>query len=441
VCQPAGGDPVMYLLYDLVLLTSLLLSSPYWAAQYLLRGKYRSSLLPKLGFTPDSFFADLEGTPRVWIHAVSVGEVTAAAPIVAALRRKIPGGCLVVSTGTETGREMASRLIPEADGLFYYPLDLPWIVRKTLDRLRPDCFALTETELWPNLLRECRRRGVAAVMVNGRISPRSFSRYRATRVFWRRVLGNVAAAGVISPTDRDRLASMGMDPGKISVLGNAKFDGLAAKVSPGIRGETAALMRVAPGDPVLVAGSTHEGEEEAVLDVYGRVLADRPDCLLILVPRHVHRAEDVLALARRKGFDDAVAFSRLLGRGRRGERVVVVDVIGELFKVYSLASVVFCGGSLVKRGGQNILEAAAWGKVVLYGPSMEDFQQEKALLEEAGAGRTVRDAEELYGAVRSALLSPDETRRRGEAARAAVAANGGAAERYADLILSRLGRP
>jgi len=428
-------------LYNALLAAAAILAVPYYGVKMAATGKYRKSLGPKLGRRlPET--ASLEGSPRIWVHAVSVGEVTAAAPVVTALRGRFPGACIVLSTSTETGREMAQDPAPAASARIYYPLDIPLVVRKVLARIDPDIFVPLETELWPNFIRTCRERGTRIVMVNGRISPRSFGRYRATRFFWKGVLADVAEAGVISAVDAERLAAIGMPAGRIHVLGNAKYDGLAARVSPAIEREIADTLAIEPGREVLVAGSTHEGEEEVIIEVYRRLLEARPNFKLILIPRHVERGAAVAELVRRAGFADCITISEMrAGRHRRGERVILVDVIGELFKVYSLATVVFCGGSLVPKGGQNILEAAAWGKVVFYGPHMEDFRDERALLEEAGAGIAVQDGEELFAGIRNLLENPDRLRRKGEAGRRAVAANKGAAVRYADLIAEVLSRP
>ena len=428
-------------LYNVLLFAAALFAVPYYGARMLLTGKYRKSLGPKFGrHLPEA--ASLEGSPRVWVHAVSVGEVTAAAPVVTALRLRFPGACVVLSTSTETGQEMARKLIPAANAHIYYPLDIPGVVRKVIARVNPEIFVPFETELWPNFIGTCRKRGTRIVMANGRISPRSFSRYRATRFFWKGLLAAVAEAGVISAVDAERLAAIGLPAGRIHVLGNAKYDGLAARVSPAIEREIADSLGIAPGQEVLVAGSTHDGEEAVILEVYRKLLETRPGFKLILVPRHIERGEAVAQMVRQAGFADCIAMSEIrAGRRRREERVVLVDVIGELFKVYSLATVVFCGGSLVPKGGQNILEAAAWGKVVFYGPFMDDFRDERALLEDAGAGIAVRTGEELFEKIGELLANPDLLRRRGEAGRRAVAANKGAAERYADLIAEVLSRP
>ena len=383
----------------------------------------------------------IQGEPRIWVHAVSVGEVTAAAPIVSALRKAIPQACIVVSTSTETGQTMARNIITDASAFMYYPLDFPCVVKKALERVNPQVFVLTETELWPNFIDACRKRGVKIVMVNGRISPRSYGRYYGTRFFWRRTLRYIDRMGMISETDATRIRNIGMASDRISVLGNAKYDGLAARVSDELAREISLKVNIRPGERVLVAGSTHEGEEAIILQTYGQLLSHYPDMKLIIVPRHVERGTTVLDLARRSGFPDSIAMTEIqAGRARQDERVIVIDVIGELFKIYSLATLVYCGGSLVPKGGQNILEAAAWGKVVFYGPSMEDFLDEKGILEDIGAGIPVKDDRELLLGITALLNDPEALRKKGEAAKCAIAANRGSSNKHADLILKVMGR-
>ncbi|MHB9097108.1 MAG: 3-deoxy-D-manno-octulosonic acid transferase [Syntrophales bacterium] len=426
-------------IYNALLFAAAFIAIPFYGARMLLTGKYRKSLGPKLGRIAPDRAIRMTGSPRIWIHAVSVGEVTAAAPIVTALRARLPGACIVLSTSTETGQEMARKICPAASTHIYYPLDIPWVVQSVIARVNPDIFVPVETELWPNFIRTCRKRGTQIVMANGRISPRSFSRYRRTRFFWKGLLAAVAEAGVISRTDKERLSAIGMPPERIHLIGNAKYDGLASRVSPAIEREIADRVGIAPGERVLVAGSTHEGEETLILEVYRKLLEEWPDCKLILIPRHIERGPAVAELVRRAGFADCLLMSEIrAGRNRREERVLVVDIIGELFKIYSLATVVYCGGSLVPKGGQNILEAAAWGKVVFYGPHMDDFQDERILLEEVGSGITVLGAAELFTGIRDLLERPDLLRAKGDAGRRVVAANKGAAERYADLIMEVL---
>jgi 3-deoxy-D-manno-octulosonic-acid transferase len=430
---------VLYAIYNILLIAGSLVLIPYFGLKMLITGKYRQSFSQKLGRTPATVMSALKGHPRIWIHSVSVGEVTAAAPIVAMLREKLPRACIILSTGTETGQAMARKLIPQATAFMYFPLDIPFVVKNVIDRIAPDIVVLTETELWPNFLRHCMKRRIPAIMVNGRISPRSFGRYSRTRFFWADVLSDVLEIGVISEVDAQRIRAIGAAPEKVRVMGNAKYDILASRVSGEIWSAKAAQMRMTPDIRVFVAGSTHEGEESIVIKVYRGLLGEWPDMRLIIVPRHPERGKDVQALVTGEGLS-CILMSEI-GAGRRpGGEVVVVDAIGELFSLYSLASVVYCGGSLVPKGGQNILEPAAWGKVVFYGPSMEDFIDEKTLLEEAGAGIPVRNAEELLEGVKKMLSDPAELRRRGAEGQRRVLSSRGASMRYAEMIIRALDR-
>lgn len=429
---------MLHVLYNITLLAGFLLLVPYYGLKILVTGKYRQSIRQKLGAIPAETISALEGHPRIWIHAVSVGEVTAAAPIVAALRGKLPRARILLSTGTETGQIMARNLIPQATAFMYFPLDLFPVVKKVIDRVAPDIVVLTETELWPNFLRSCMKRRIPAVMVNGRISPRSFRRYSRTAFFWREVLRSVLEIGVISAVDGERILAIGADAAKVKVMGNAKYDSLASRVSGEAWSRKAAQMKMKPDTRVWVAGSTHEGEEAVVLTVYRALLQEWPDLRLIVVPRHPERGKEVRDMVTARGLS-GILMTEIQAGVEPDRGVVVVDVIGELFGLYSLASVVYCGGSLVAKGGQNVLEPAAWGKVVFYGPSMEDFLDEKALLEEAGAGIPVQNAEELLAGMKAMLSDPAELRRRGVEGQKRVMASRGAAERYAVMILKALG--
>jgi len=429
----------MMLIYNIILFLACLFLFPYFALKVMVTGKYRRSIVAKLGFMRKDLLAGMKGHPRIWIHAVSVGEVTAAAPIVAILRERLPDACIVVSTTTETGQFMAERLVHGATALIYFPLDIPCIVKKMLRIIRPHVFVPVETELWPNFIAACHALKVRVVMVNGRISPRSYKRYRQTRFFWRHVLKHIDQVGVISETDRRRIVDMGLSSPKVQVHGNAKYDGLAANTSPLLQEEIAAKLHLPPDQKIWVVGSTHEGEEAIVLSVYKRLLLSFPDLKLILAPRHIERRERVLSLIREAGFSGVIAMSDIQrGKIPQGESIILIDVIGELFRVYSLATVVYCGGSLVPKGGQNILEAAAWGKVVLYGPSMEDFQNEKILLEEVGAGICVTDGDSLHEQISALLRTPESLHIRGEKGREVVMANMGAAKRYETMIRQHL---
>ena len=425
----------MYILYNVILFMAAIIGLPYYLLKMIFTGKYRRSFIPKLGGRQAQIMAGLKNTPRVWVHAVSVGEVTAAAPIVASLKQKRPDVEVIFSTSTETGQQMAHRLVKNVAAFIYFPLDIPCVVRKVIHLAKPNVFAMVETELWPNFLKVCSLNNIQTLMVNGRISPRSFHKYRWTKFFWRRILTDISAAGMIAQVDAERLKSIGIDSTKIQILGNAKYDALAAMASPELHKEIADLLKVRNNEIFFVAGSTHQGEEEVIINVYQELTKSYPDFKLIIIPRHIERTREILELLHQYNLHDIITVTEMKsGRARQNERIVVVDVIGELFKVYSLATVVYCGGSLVPKGGQNILEAAAWGKVIFYGPSMEDFTEEKALLENAGAGVTIRNAAELLQGIIRVLENPAELERRGTRGKAIVAANMGAAARYADLI-------
>ncbi len=430
----------MYILYNSILFAASFVILPYFLFKIAFTGKYRKSFIPKLGGRQAQILVKLKNTPHVWIHAVSVGEVTAAAPIVASLKQMRPDVEIIFSTSTETGQEMAQRLVKDVAAFIYFPLDIPCVVRKMIGLVKPDVFVMIETELWPNFLKTCYERNIKALMVNGRISPRSYGKYKLTRFFWRRILHYLSAAAMISAVDAERVKEIGIDYGKIKIMGNSKYDALAALASPELHKEVAALLRARENERFFVAGSTHSGEEDVIINVYQELIKKYPDFKLILIPRHIERTKDVLELLHKYALDDVIKVSAMKGgQNRQGERIIIVDVIGELFKVYSLAEVVYCGGSLVPKGGQNILEAAAWGKVIFYGPSMEDFTDEKTLLENVDAGVTIRNAAELLQGIVSALENPEELERRGAQGKAIVAANMGAAARYAELINRHLG--
>ena len=430
----------MYILYNTILFVAGFFILPYFLLKMAFTGKYRKSFIQKLGGRQTQILTNLAAGPRLWIHAVSVGEVTAAAPIVASLKLKRPEIIIIFSTSTETGQQMAQQLVKGADALIYFPLDIPCVVRKIIRLAKPDVFVMVETELWPNFLKACKLNSVKTMMVNGRLSPRSYHKYRRTRCFWKKVLADLRVAGMIAEVDAVRIKNIGMAKDRTQVLGNAKYDALAAMASPALQEEIACRINVRAGERFFVAGSTHPGEDQIVIRAYQQLLKHHPDFKLIIVPRHVERTAAIRELLRSVGLPDVITMSEINnGKMRKEEFILIVDTIGELFKIYSLATIVYCGGSLVPKGGQNILEAAAWGKVIFYGPSMEDFSEEKALLEEVGCGVTIKNEQELLQGILQALEHPEDLEARGARGKAVVAANMGAAARYAERIVGEIG--
>jgi 3-deoxy-D-manno-octulosonic-acid transferase len=373
--------------------------------------------------------------PCGWVHAVSVGEAIAAAPLVEGLRRTWPALPLVVSTVTETGARVVRERFGGLARHRYLPLDFPGAARRVIASLQPAFFICMETELWPNLLSALAARNVPTMIANGRLSDRSFRRYRLVRHAMRRVLGHVTVFAMQSDEDARRVIALGAPAERVVVTGNLKHE--AVPDPAGVADLWRRLLRLAPAQPVWIAGSTHRGEEEAVLEAHRRVLGGRPGLTLVLAPRHPERVGEVVAAVTARGFTAALR-SELPGRGPATPAVpppvIVLDTVGELAQIYSIADVVFVGGSLIPLGGHNMLEPALRGKPVLFGPHTANFREAAALLLEGGGGQVVRDAGELADALRRLLDDPEQGARVGAAARQAAASRHGAARATLDLV-------
>jgi 3-deoxy-D-manno-octulosonic-acid transferase len=369
--------------------------------------------------------------PVGWIHAVSVGEALAAAPIVEGLRRAWPALPLVVSTVTETGARVVRERFAGIARHRYFPLDFPGVARRVITSIEPAFFICMETELWPNLLRALAVRGVPTMIANGRLSDRSFPRYRLVRGAMRQVLGTITVLAMQSDEDARRAIALGALPERVVVTGNLKNEPLPDPA--GAADLWHRLLGLSAGQPVWIAGSTHRGEDEAVLEAHRRALAERPGLVLVLAPRHPERVGEVMALATRSGFNPARR-SSLPTRSRSATPVIVLDTVGELAQLYSIADVVFVGGSLSALGGHNVLEPALRGKPVLFGPYTSNFREAASILLAAGGGQVVRDAGELATELCRLLADPQLRAWRGGAAREAAASRHGAARATLDLV-------
>jgi 3-deoxy-D-manno-octulosonic-acid transferase len=406
---------------------------PFWVYTHL-SGRYRENLKERLGHVPQKLTQSLSGSPRIWIHAVSLGEVKVAAPIIGALRQILPGCSVIVSTTTKHGRELATETFGADIPIVYAPIDFIGSVRKALSRARPDVLVFLETEIWPAWLTEARRMGIKTALVNGRISVRSIKGYLKFRRFFREVLRNVDAFSMILAEDGARIRAMGANPNRIEINGNAKYDLLVSLADPSIETEMRQILNLEASQPVFVAGSTRGGEEALVLDAYERIAREFPDTVLIIAPRHIERVPEIGSLVEGRGFRYQLRSELDSDKAKRTEPVVIINTFGELFKLYSIGTVVFCGASLVPLGGQNPLEPAVWGKVVLYGPSMEDFLDAKALLEEVRAGIPISGPEMLAERAIWFLRHPDVLEDCGARAQQAVIKNQNAAEKHAKVI-------
>ena len=416
----------MYAAYSVLTVAFFVVVSPYFLYQALRYRKYITNFVQRLGYLPVSF--NLDGDESIWLHAVSVGEVLTARALLPELRERYPRLRIFLSTTTITGQQIARHNLHYVDEVFYFPFDLGFIVKRTLRLVKPRLFIMMETEIWPNLLRACHRSGVKTVLVNGRISSRSYPRYRLARPFFRRVLRHIDRFCMQSEESARRIVDIGAPRERVSVTGSLKFDSLEL---PGLtapdRGPNRVLrfFRMSPDRPVVIAASTLKGEEEPVLEAFQRIRATMTNALLVIAPRKPERFEEAERIARRGGWNVARR-SELRVDSEPRHDVVILDTIGELAQLYQIATAVFVGGSIVDAGGHNILEPAVYGKPIVFGPHMQNFAEIAQTFLDNGAAIQLRSGRELETAL-LALLS-DSVRRAslGAAARALVEANRGA---------------
>ncbi|MBM3772951.1 MAG: 3-deoxy-D-manno-octulosonic acid transferase [Acidimicrobiia bacterium] len=430
----------MYVAYSLLMFCVFVVVSPYFVYQVIRYQKYVGSLRQRLGYLPISF--NIDGEESIWIHAVSVGEALTVRALVTDLRASYPRLRLYLSTTTIAGHQVARKSVPHVDGVFYFPFDWTFIVRRTLGIVKPRVFVMMETEIWPNLLRECAERGVQTVLVNGRISARSFPRYKWVRPFFRRVLQHIDRFCMQSEESARRIIELGADAGRVTVTGSLKFDSLPmptiAHGKP--RERVLRYFPIGASRPVVIAGSTVKGEEPAILRAFARVKLTTPHALLIVAPRQPKRYSDVERLSKEAGFT-TVRRSNLPIDVEPKADVVVLDTLGELAQLYQLATTVFVGGSLVDHGGHNILEPAVFGRPILFGPFMHNFTEIAETFLSNGAAMQVASDRELEEAVLALVTDPVRRARLGAAAKALVEANRGAKDKtlrvFADLLPSR----
>jgi len=428
----------MYFVYSLLTLVVFIFVSPYFLYQAIRFKKHIGSLRQRLGYLPIAF--NVDGEESIWIHAVSVGEALTARALAADLKARYPRLRLFLSTTTIAGQQVARRTLQHVDAVFYFPFDWAFIVRRTLDIVKPRVFVMMETEIWPNLLRTCQDRGVKTVLINGRISPRSYPRYRLIRVFFRRVLADVDRFCMQSEESARRLIDLGADPARVTVTGSLKFDSLEVPTASSYgkpRERVLRFFRLSPHRVVIVAGSTVRGEEAAVLRAFARLKRSMPGAMAILAPRQPDRFGEVERLSRAAGFVTARRSELPIDVEPRAD-VVVLDTLGELAQLYQLATAVFVGGSLVDHGGHNILEPAIFGKPILFGPHMQNFKEIADAFVTNAAAVQVQSERELEEVMLTLVTDPVRRARLGAAARALVEANRGAKEKTLAVIADLL---
>ncbi len=437
-----AGLPSMYFLYGVLTAVGMVLLAPYFMVQGLRRGKYLGSFWQRMGWLPKGFAQGVPERSAIWVHAVSVGEVLAAKPLVDGLKKRFPDRAIYVSTTTATGQRVARERIPAADGVFYFPFDWTGPVRRTMRTLRPALVVILETEIWPNFMREADREDIPVVFVNSRISEKSFRRFQRFEPlmgsFFRRVLHNAELFLAQGAEDARRLRAMGAPEARIEVTGNLKYDHEPPPV--GAFGDWLARQsREQERWPVVIAGSVVAGEEEAVLAAYDYVQRQWRHALLILAPRKPERFDAAARAVEERGWK-AIRRSKIDTDVPLDENadVLVLDSIGELAGLYALADAVFIGGSLVRSGGHNILEPAWFSKLPVFGPSMENFREMAARFASSGAGIQVSSGEKLGSVWVELIQNPARRDEMGRKARALVESNRGATARSLERIAAVL---
>ncbi|HET7909077.1 MAG TPA: glycosyltransferase N-terminal domain-containing protein [Nitrospira sp.] len=404
---------------------------PLWLSS----AKRRATLFKRLGW--QRYPRRPSPQKPLWIHALSIGELLSAESLIRDLRRRLGGRPLFLSVSTASAFSMAhERFSTSCDGIFYFPFDVQFAVERCLKAVDPALIIVVETDIWPGFLDDVRRKRIPCILVNGRLSPESFKTYRRLRILFEAALNIFDGIYPQSAGEAARFVGVGVTPERLRHQGNLKFDAAAAVPDPAMVAALRAEFFVAPDTRMVIAGSTHWGEEEILRSCFLRLRDRFPALQLLIVPRRPERGSEVLQLFRQDGIDAALA-SELSGP----RAVIVVDRMGYLSRLYALADVAVVGGSFVPQGGQNPIEPAACGKPVLFGPDMHDFPDIAAWLLKAGGAIQAANERELYDACRRLLLDPEEARIMGERARAVVAEHQGTTERIVQDLVDLLGRP
>ncbi len=421
----------MLALYNTLLHAGLILGLLLWPLGLLSRRRPYRGLGERFTCYPPKLLAALAGSRPIWIHAASVGEVRSAAALVRGIRTALPDRRLLVSTMTATGRRTARDLLSEVDGVTYLPLDLPWLVSRSLRRFRPEAIILLETEIWPNFIHTARGLGIPTVVLSGRLSPHSARRYQRFRGLFGPVLNAVSEFGMQDDESAGRVRRLGVDPARVAVTGNLKN----AETGPGPIPDP-----FGPGGghgPVVVAGSTHRGEEEILLDVLPDLRRLHPELVMILAPRHPERFRDVERLLQERKLD----YRKRTGMNglRPGDsHVLLLDTLGELPRFYGCATVAFVGGTLVPAGGHNLMEPARWGKPVIFGPHQTNIAETARKMLERGGGVEIHDRQDLFREIAELLSDPARAAAMGSRARQVVEADGDVVSRSMGLIRRQL---
>ncbi len=420
---------MIHFLYNILLTIFLILYIPYQLIRKLFKKLPPRLLKERLGGFPN-----LSSQHPVWVHAASVGEVLCCIPLLKRIRQEKPDLAIVLSTMTYTGNETAKRLVPEADWILFFPWDHPFLIRRALKRLSPRLFLLAETELWPNLLRLCGYHHIPVSLFNGRISETSLRGYLFLKSFFMKSMQAISFFLMQSEEDRNRIIEIGAPPERTTVVGNIKFD----QIPPSQDTESASNLLSTFGlnghETILIAGSTHPGEEEMLLQIYQNLKVTFSPLILLLAPRHLNRLDEVERILNREGLSWKRRSSLIQKDKEEVAEVILLDTMGELMKVYSLGTIVFIGGSLVSIGGHNPLEPLLYKKCTLFGPYMFNFLEISRRLIAEGGAVLVKDKEELSSQLRRLLTNEKERKEIGEKGYRFLQKHRGATERIFEKI-------
>jgi 3-deoxy-D-manno-octulosonic-acid transferase len=423
------------LLYNLAMLPIATALAPFAYLIYrLLPAEKADRWRQRLGFQPQRTTFHHHQRPLVWIHAVSVGEVGVTVALINALDKVRPGLGVVVSTTTPHGQELARNRLAQRTSCLYFPLDFLASVHLALRHIRPDVIVCLETELWPNFLGEAHRLGISTLLLNGRISNGSFEKYRKIRPLMADFLQTISVLAMVSKKDAGRIIGMGAPAARVKVTGNMKGAGLLEQADPRRVESLRRKLQLKPGQPVLVAGSIRNRELVWLPEIFCQLVHHKADLVGVFAPRHLNRLGRLEAWFQRQGLEFQRLSSLANGSEPRKTNIILVDTLGILFDLYGLGDLIFCGGSLVPLGGQNILEPAAWGKVVFYGPHMDNFLEAGQMLETVGCGIRVRDKDDLLEQLRSFLGNQKQLVSMGKRARAALNDRNQIAIKQAELV-------
>lgn len=428
----------MYLLYNLLIHLGTILLLPFLIFKLLTTKKYRRGVKERLGNIPFSIRQKLKEKRPIWLHAVSVGEVNASLPLIKVIKERYPALDIVVSTVTETGNNTAKDKIKETDNIIFFPFDHPWIIKRVIEDLNPRLFITIETEIWPNFLRFLYTKNIPSVILNGRISNRSFKKYKIVGFFIKRVLSYLSFFGMQTEKDAERIVMLGAKKEKVKVLGNMKFDQALMLISNEDKENKSGSLDLLKNEKIMIAGSTHPGEEKKILDVFRNIKTEIPSLVLIIAPRHLERVGEIESLIKRDGFQP-IRKTSLTNKLHKAftdkNNILILDTLGELSKFYSISTLIFVGGSLVpKIGGHNILEPIIYKRPVFFGPYMDNFLEIARVIKEIGGGIQINSETEFISKAKELLKNKERFKELGERAYKAIEENQGSVLKSLEIL-------